>query len=140
MYKKVKAYVDGSYDKKKKVYGSGIVMLKGDTVIKRESFKGNDRIVARSYQVGGELRASMKAILFAVRNKYDEITIYYDYDGIEKWATGEWRTNKDITKKYAKFISQQRSKIKIKFMYVKSHSDNKYNNLADKLAKNACKL
>ncbi|MFQ9072177.1 MAG: hypothetical protein ACLR43_05120 [Faecalibacillus faecis] len=30
------------------------------------------------------------------------ISIYYDYEGIEKWVTGEWKAKKEITKNILK--------------------------------------
>ena len=58
--------------------------------------------------------------------------------GIAKWCTGEWKTNKDGTIAYKKFYDKIRKKVDITFEKVKGHSGDKYNDLADKLAKKAC--
>ena len=33
-----------------------------------------------------------------------DLTIYYDYSGIEKWATKEWKRNKKGTIEYSEYI------------------------------------
>ena len=66
-----------------------------------------------------------------------EITIFYDYQGIESWATGDWKTNNNLTRDYKKFIDEIKSQIDINFVKVKGHSNDKYNDMADELAKQA---
>ena len=36
----------------------------------------------------------MAAIQKAIELGVEELKIYYDYEGIEKWASGEWKANK----------------------------------------------
>ena len=36
------AYVDGSFDKNKNIYGSGVVIIKNNEVIEKISFSGSD--------------------------------------------------------------------------------------------------
>ena len=63
--------------------------------------------------------------------------IYYDYLGIEKWATHEWKANKPGTIDYVKFIDSVSNKIKINFKKVRGHIGIDSNEEADKLAKKA---
>lgn len=128
------AYVDGSYSNG--VYGSGIVFIDSKTMFEK-SFKGTNAEAATMHNVAGEIEAAKWAISNAIKGKYKQIDIYYDYIGIEHWATGKWKTNKLHTKLYAQFISSASEKITIKFHHVKGHSGNKLNDLADKLAKEA---
>ena len=81
---------------------------------------------------------SMAAVEKALDLGLTELTIYYDYKGIEMWATGEWKRNKQGTIAYHNFMQQISSKLKIAFVKVKGHSNDKYNDLADRLAKDAC--
>ena len=66
-----------------------------------------------------------------------ELDLYFDYEGIRAWCTGEWKTNKEGTKAYKAFYDEASEKLKVNFIKVKSHSGDKYNDLADKLAKQA---
>ena len=68
---------------------------------------------------------------------YKDLLIYYDYEGIEKWCSGEWKANKEGTIYYRQFCIEAMKKINISFKKVKAHSGNKYNDMADKLAKQA---
>ena len=66
--------------------------------------------------------------------------MYYDYEGIEKWYTNVWKANSLIAKKYTEFRDKISADIKINFHKVKSHSNDKYNDMADNLAKKALGL
>lgn len=89
----------------------------------------------KSKNVSGEIKGSIKAIQYALENNYKYVEIYYDYYGISKWASGEWKRNNNMTKKYHEYVNDAKKTINIKFIKVKSHSNDKYNDLADKLAR-----
>lgn len=129
------AYVDGSYNKKLKVYGSGVVYITDDKEL--ELMKSYDDAYHIHRNVAGEVKASELAIEKAIEDKKDQIIIYHDYQGIASWANGDWKTNNDLTKSYKRFIDQARKKIKIDFVKVKGHSNDKNNDKADLLAKEA---
>ena len=65
------------------------------------------------------------------------IYIYHDYEGIARWANGEWKANKEKTQAYQQFIKESREKIQIIFVKVAAHTGVKYNEQADQLAKKA---
>ena len=65
------------------------------------------------------------------------VVIHYDYEGIEKWATGVWSAKNPHTKKYAAFMKRMQEKIEVIFQKVKAHSGDFYNERVDKLAKKA---
>ena len=129
------AYVDGSYNQKLKVYGSGVVYITDDKEL--ELMKSYDDAYQIHRNVAGEVKASELAIEKAIEDKKDQIIIYHDYQGIASWAKGDWKTNNDLTKSYKNFIDQAKKKIKIDFVKVKGHSNDKYNDKADQLAKEA---
>lgn len=132
------AYVDGSFNKKDKVYGSGVVFMHPDGKRENFSFSGNDPELAKMYQIAGEINAAKFAIDHAVDCGYGEICIYYDYAGIEKWATGAWRAKKAFTEAYQRFIAERRAHIDISFRKVAAHTGVSDNENADRLAKAAC--
>ena len=53
------------------------------------------------------------------------------------WATGQWKTNNPLTKAYAGEMQNLSNKISIFFHKVAAHTGVEYNELADKLAKEA---
>ena len=130
------AYVDGSFNLPEKIYGAGVVLIKD----------GNEECFKKSYSdsfythrnVAGEVKASELAINLAIEKGYKKIIIYHDYQGIKSWADGDWKTNNELTKSYKAFIDRKREEIQIGFVKVKGHSNDKYNDLADRLAKDAC--
>lgn len=132
-------FVDGSYNKNIKVYGSGIVELIKDS---------NNQIVTKGYissgidywdqwNIIGEIEASKCAILDAYRNNKKKVIIYHDLTGTARWACGKYKAKNIYTKSYVEFIEEYNDKIEIEFIKVKGHSDNKYNDMADEYAKRA---
>jgi ribonuclease HI len=134
--KTVRAYVDGSYSEATGVYSYGCVILSDDKV-ERLSGNGNDESATSMRNVAGELLGAMRAVKWAYENKYPRIIIYHDYEGIAKWITGEWKAKQDGTKKYVDFVMKYKKNLVIDFVKVLAHSGDKYNEEADKLAKEA---
>ncbi|WP_024620586.1 viroplasmin family protein [Metaclostridioides mangenotii] len=131
----VEAYVDGSYEHSIKLYGSGVVILKGDVEITSFSVKGNDKDLVDMRNVAGEIEASKIAMNYCIENGLKNLILYFDYEGIEKWCIGAWKTNKVGTINYKKYYDSIKDNLNVKFVKVKAHSGNKYNDEADRLAK-----
>lgn len=131
----IHAFVDGSYIKG--TVGYGLVILKKGIVL--TEIKGTvDRLEYRQHhQVGGELVAAVNFFQWCVKNKISRCTIHYDYEGIQKWATGSWKAKKELTQKYQEYV--QKLPLDITWIKVKSHSGNLWNDRADRLAKEAVK-
>lgn len=133
------AYVDGSFDKNKNIYGSGVAIIKNNEVVEKISFSGSDEKYIESHQIAGEIEAALRAMEWAVNHNISSIAIYYDYEGIRSWALGEWRTNKSVSRDYKVKYDSLSSQVKVYFNKVKAHSGVKFNELADHLAKKAIK-
>lgn len=131
------AYVDGSFDVSIGKYSFGCVILTPDGEIIRESGNGDNPEALAIRNVAGEMLGAMTAVRWAIKNGYDTIELRYDYEGIEKWATGAWNAKNALTQKYAEYMQRQKRYIKISFQKVKAHSGDYYNEEADKLAKEA---
>ena len=131
------AYVDGSFDVAIEKYAFGCVILTPDGEIIRESGNGDNPEALAIRNVAGEMLGAMTAVRWAIKNGYDAIELRYDYEGIEKWATGAWKAKNALTQKYAEYMQRQKRYIKISFQKVKAHSGDYYNEEADKLAKEA---
>ena len=129
------AYVDGSFNLSTGVYGYGGVLLCRDGSIRPLQGHGRDETLRTMRNVAGEIHGSMAAIQAAVDAGIASITIFYDYMGIEMWANGQWKTNKEGTRAYKAFIDQIRPRIEIRFQKVAAHTGVRFNELVDQLAK-----
>lgn len=130
------AYVDGSYNVATGEYACGVVLFhKGHTEYFSRKFSDSERATMRN--VAGEIEGSMCAMNYCLEREIPSLAIYYDYEGIEKWCTGAWKANKEGTIAYRDFYRKASQLVQIQFVKVKGHSGNKYNDLADKLAKQA---
>ena len=133
---KAVADVDGSFNEESGEFGYGVVMFyKGEESHMKGSSDDADLVDMRN--VAGEIQGAMKAMDFAVQNEISNITIYHDYLGISKWCSGDWKANKKGTKAYKKFYDQCKKQVNITFEKVDAHTGDKYNELADDLAKEA---
>ena len=133
------AYVDGSYLHQTKEFSYGVVIFyQGIEEQFKKKFSNDLRSTMRN--VAGEIEGSMCAIKYCLEHKISSLTIYYDYEGIEKWCTGDWKATKEGTIAYRDFYKKAREKLEIQFVKVKGHSGNRYNDLADALAKEALGL
>ena len=129
------AYIDGSFSDEHQKTGYGAVILYNGEIKHTISGKSEKYIDMRN--VAGELFAAGMALKWAVDNGYKEITLHYDYSGVSAWANGEWKTKQEGTINYKNYIDSLKDKIEIKFIKVKSHSGDLYNDMADELAKEA---
>ena len=130
----VQIYVDGSFISGK--IGYGIVILQEGKLAAEFCGAVPPDFHNSTRQVAGELFAVGKAIQWCRKNGVTDAEIFYDYEGIEKWATGAWKANLELTKKYQVFIRS--CGIKIKWRKVKSHTGDYWNERADVLAKEGC--
>lgn len=130
------AYIDGSYDNKKNYYSYAGIIFHGNERV-NFSFADNDPLIVRHKNIAGEIKAAMYVISYALKQKVKSIEIFYDYAGIENWATKVWKANNDFTKQYVRYIEKVKPMLEIKFSKVKAHSGDKFNEEVDKLAKKA---
>lgn len=130
------AYVDGSYNISTCEYGYGVVFFyNGEEIHLKKGFPKDDLAAMRN--VAGEIKGSEAAISYALSHNISSIKIYHDYEGISKWCTGEWKANKEGTIAYRDFYNNAKKQLKIEFVKVKGHSGDTYNDIADRLAKEA---
>ena len=133
----INAYTDGSYDALTKAFSCGVVLLTPNgRFFMNEKYSANDNNT-ETRNVAGELKGAELAIRYAMLNGYRRVRIYHDYEGVAAWAAGEWQAKSEVAKVYVDFIGKASSKIEIQFQKVAAHTGNKYNEIADKLAKSA---
>ena len=127
-------YVDGSYRDSDKSHSYGVYMFNDEEeyTYSKRFFKDSDM-----RNVSGEIKGAMRAMEEAAKLGKKKIYLHYDYEGIRSWALGFWRTNKEGTIYYKDFYDSIRDKLEVKFIKVEAHTGVKYNELVDKLAKEA---
>lgn len=137
----VRAYVDGSYDIATGRFSCGVVMVRtnadGSMKTREISRAFEDEEASKQRNVAGEIMGAKTAIDFCFRNGIDEVEIYHDYEGVGKWADGQWKARNQLTQGYSRYVARARERMNITFVKVAAHTGNKYNELADKLAKEA---
>lgn len=134
--KKAEAYVDGSYNIDTCEYACGVVMLIDNREICM-SHKYDDPGMAKMRNVAGEIEGAMEAVKWALEHDVKFLTIYHDYQGISSWPDGDWNTNNRYTLEYAAYVTKAREYMDVTFVKVKGHSGDVYNDMADRLAKDA---
>lgn len=137
----VRAYVDGSYDSSSGRFSCGVVIVETDADGRSETTELNaafdDEEAAQQRNVAGEIMGSKLAIDHCMANGVKAVEIYHDYEGIGAWADRRWKANNPLTQGYRDYVAEARKTIDIRFVKVKAHAGNKYNELADRLAKKA---
>ncbi|MDR1052379.1 MAG: hypothetical protein LBL03_00570 [Endomicrobium sp.] len=124
------AFVDGSYYNK--IVGYSSIIYLGNKIKTKIS---GTILNSKSRQIEGELKSVIETIKWCNKNIIKNIRINYDYLGIEKFATGEWKAKNKISIEYKNFINN--SNINIEWRHINSHTGNIRNNIADNLAKKA---
>ena len=140
---KYKIYTDGACSGNPGPGGWAAIIIVNNEV--KNMFSGSEKNTTNNQM---ELMAPIKAI--QKFKKKSEISIFTDStyvrDGIttwiKKWEKNGWKTaskkpvkNKDLWKK----LKNLSSKHSIKWIWVKGHSQDKYNSLVDELAQGAIK-
>lgn len=144
---KLKAYVDGSYNPSTLYWGAGAIVL-GEADFVLDEILDSDFDHCGSRQISGECFSTTNALEKIYRDydlsSIDEIQIFYDYLGIEKWARSEWAARSDIALEYSKIVKRWitllrfEKNVMVTFHKIKAHSNDYYNDRADLLAKRAC--
>ena len=130
------AYVDGSYHNGTGEFSYGMVLIHGSV---EQTFcqKFTDTDLATMRNVAGEIKGAEAAMRYAVEQGFGKLYIFHDYEGIAKWCQGAWKTNKEGTKAYKAYFDSIQDKLEVVFVKVAAHTGDKYNEMADQLAKSA---
>ncbi|MCL2841683.1 MAG: ribonuclease H family protein [Defluviitaleaceae bacterium] len=130
------AYIDGSYsDKLKRFSYAAVMFVDGKKMTYSAAEDGTEVVSMRN--VAGELKAAMYAMQFTKRQGKKKLRLFYDYMGIEMWATGGWKAKLPYTQAYANYAKKMSEVIHITYVKVKAHSGDVYNEEVDQLAKDA---
>lgn len=114
--KKLQCYVASSFDELNKKCGYGVIMKEECRPIDIISGFTEESWQIKSYQVGGYLIGVLKGIQYAIDNNYDEVTIFYNFEGADKYT--KIRNSEglsEVVKTYLSGFKDLEQKIDIKF-------------------------
>ncbi|MDU2181438.1 MAG: viroplasmin family protein [Veillonella sp.] len=101
----------------------------------KPDFTHRNHVVAYIDGSYNKLLAAMYVMKYAVDHGIPECSLYYDYMGIEMWATKRWKRNNALTQQYAAFYDSIKNRVRVHFHKVAAHTGDTYNEMADALAK-----
>jgi ribonuclease HI len=128
----LRVFVDGSFTPDFPKSGWAFVVTENDKEIARGS--GITAFDAESRNIDGEVTASFQAMKWLDAHDKSGV-ICHDYEGIARWAKGEWQAKSNIAKRYV--AAAQPYLHRVKFEKVAAHTGVKWNELVDQLAKDA---
>ncbi|WP_322171161.1 ribonuclease H family protein [Acutalibacter caecimuris] len=130
------AYVDGSFDKRTGEFSCGAVLFwQGEQVEFSEKFV--DPEMAQMHNVAGEIMGVLTVLAYCQEQGIPGVEIHHDYEGLGRWADGSWKANRAGTQRYAAACQAFAQRMKLRFVKVKGHSGDQYNDMADSLARQA---
>lgn len=148
---KYELFVDGSFNKDDLSPASNKVQTHGGVVV----YLNDERTMhihivtdmvdfTTMMNVGGEILAAWAGLYMIAKFWKDnnpsekiDLTITYDYQGIEDWVTGAWRAKKPATKWYAqvcRYLRDLNPNMRLSYNKVEGHTGVKGNVEADRLA------
>lgn len=143
--KKYTVYTDGSFGDDNIAHGGVVYWDNGNTDnCVHVTSKKPEFVSMRN--VGGEILAAWSAIMSianSIKNRNElemetyELDLIYDYKGVGAWLTHEWKANKAATRWFVKSVEEILASVpnlKVNYIWVKGHSINTGNNVADKVA------
>ncbi|MBO7414580.1 MAG: ribonuclease H family protein [Fibrobacter sp.] len=128
----IRVFVDGSFSPTFAPAGWAYVVVDGDKELARGS--GITAFPAESRNIDGEVMASYQAMRWLDAHDMEGV-ICHDYEGVARWAKGEWQAKSNVAKQYVNAIRPYVHRAK--FEKVAAHTGVKWNELVDKLAKEA---
>ncbi len=129
------AFVDGSYNDATGTYGFGGFLVNGED---EYPVQGSGKDVVGMRNVNGEIHGAIEVVKLAIDLELTQITLLYDYAGIEDWVTEKWKAKNPQTQAYRDFM--QSCGVDVVFKKVTSHTGIPGNEKADRMAKEACGL
>ena len=132
------AYVDGSYDDKKKAYALGVVLFLNGKQIEMYQTMADPNWIKYG-NVAGEVIATTTAMREAIKRGAKSIVIKHDLMGLSQCLKEDTKANAKIWKSYRKTMKKLGKDISYELEHVKAHTGVEYNVLADRLARKAQK-
>jgi len=126
----LRVFVDGSFSPDYARAGWAFVAVEDGMEIASE--RGVTAFPAESRNIDGELLAAYRAMRWLKMNGKEGI-ICHDYEGVARWAKGEWKAKSHVAQRYIESISELAKGVR--FEKVEAHTGVRWNEEVDKRAK-----
>ena len=128
----LRLYVDGSFVPSCPFAGWAVVAVRNGE--KLWTMSGRTERPAESRNVDGEVEAATRAIRW-LRENPQRAEIVHDYEGVARWALGEWKAKSAVARRYAADAAPLPEGLS--FRHVVAHAGEVWNETADSLARGA---
>lgn len=127
-------YTDGSYSSKRDAIGWGYVVVANGESLRYRYGRNTDKY-KDSRQIAGEATAVLQGLDWCISQGYQSVTVCHDLEHISNWISGTYKATTIISNAYVNYMKEKMAAIDVHFRKVKSHSGDKWNEMADSLAK-----
>ncbi len=128
----MKIYVDGSYNESLNLAGYAFAVVENEEIkfVQKEAM-----ILRNGNSVTAELIGVIKALEYCQNQGIQEVTIIHDYNEIPMFAFSYRKTKNPSINSYVRKLREMRETIKVSFLKVKAHTDDRFNNYVDELSR-----
>lgn len=106
------AYIGGSFQPVNKKFGFGCLIKTKKGIQKYGGCNSNENLMNST---SGELFGAIHAIYQAKALGYKNVVIVHKYDGIGKYARGEWQAKSESAKRFVDFVWKYRQSMGVDF-------------------------
>jgi len=130
LHQGLRIYVDGSFIADNAHGGWAIAAVRDDQLL--WTLSGITDEAALSRNIDGEVEAAARAIEW-LRLNPQPATLCYDYEGIARWAQGDWKAVSYVAKRYVERVIPLPTHLR--FEKIRAHTGDQWNELVDELAR-----
>lgn len=133
----IKVYIVGRFNENIQTYACGIVVVDGASV-ETWGLCEKDTLQTELKAVAGEILGAKAAMGYCANKGISVLHLYYNYDGIERWCSGEWKAKKYAAAEYKRCYDEykQTNNLKVVFHKIEASDGNNYSNIAVTVAEN----
>jgi ribonuclease HI len=136
----IELWVDGAclQDSGKLRFGWAYIIRRGQAILHQISGPTIPHDAVSHRNVAAEIQAVLQGLQHCLEFNYTPVTVCYDYEGLEAWATGRWKAKTPFTIAY-----QQRIRslpFTITWKKIPAHTGVPMNELVDSLANSAASV
>lgn len=129
-------FTDGSYSQTSKRYGCGAVIFSPDGGIKKFSFSSDDKKYAKYQSRAGEMLAVINVFQTLMIDEVKRVTVFHDFTGVASTAKPTSKPRDELGRFYKGYMQGIiLPRMVVTFIHVAGHSGNRFNDMADSLAK-----